>query len=98
MQLEKWPESQLEYWQAINTVTEHIRDLLDNLSRGNIDDLDGSATEKIKKGFETLEKLKTDLVQKFRIAHPTMDVARIEPDLRDYWEWDREMKLLAANK
>lgn len=105
MQLEKQPETQEDYWEAIESLGGYIYGTSRGISKGHIepsDEVSGSIEDarKIQKG------LVWDIYKKFGVIPPewfnapndeTIDRTPEEPG-KQYWDWYREQKKLFAKK
>jgi hypothetical protein len=100
MELAAQPETELEYWGAIESLGGFIWSTNHGLSHGRIQDPEGKIGKEIVEVGELSLKLVTELGEKFGII-PPQDCPRPDNDgnypqppegKKYYWPWYREMK------
>jgi len=98
MKLKKWPATEQEYWETIESLGEIIWRMDHDLADGRIRDPEGRVAQNIDDSQKLLEKLVAELEEKFGIIstnHPAKTDGEY-PDppkgQRWYWVWYGEMK------
>jgi len=103
MELKKHPETEMEYWETIETLGGFIWSTNHGLSHGRIDDPTGDLFKEVTSAQEISDKLVRELGEKFGVIPPN-DCPRVEIDQQPppapegkiyYWNWYRKMKELA---
>lgn len=100
MELIKQPETEVEYWEAIEGLGGYIWSTNHGLCHGHIEDKDGEVAKSIDEARGISERLVTELGEKFGVIHPK-DCPRVEPGQQAppppdgkvyYWDWYKRMK------
>jgi len=100
MKLKKQPETEVEYWEAIEELGGYIWSTNHELCHGRIEDEDGKIAKSIEEATQISERLVTELGEKFGVIHPR-DCPRVEPgqpippppDGKVYYrDWYKRMK------
>lgn len=78
MKLEKEPETEAEYWLTIDALGEYTWRMNHDLGDGRIKDPDCSVAQSISDGEKILERLVSEVCQKFGVIHPK-DTPKTEP-------------------
>lgn len=103
MALEKQPETELEYWQAICATEREILRISDGFRRGLIP-IDKRSKEKqaLEIAKIRLDSLLIDIEHKFgvlcRKKHPVIFARGIPQDKKDYLNWWNEMDTRAKSE
>jgi hypothetical protein len=108
MKLNKWPETELEYWAAIESLGGFMHRMNHGLAHGRIDDESGGVASDIMDAQEIQQKLAAEITEKFGVCHETADGERVGrngidgewPELPEngkiwYWQWYEKMKVEA---
>ena len=106
MQLTKQPETEVEYWEAIEGLGGFIWATEHDMGHGRILDTDGSVRREIAEARQISQRLVNELTNKFGVINPS-DRAGIKPGQpvppapegkTYYWDWYKKMKLQVYSK
>lgn len=78
MELKKQPETEVEYWEAIEGLGGYIWSTNHGLCHSHIEDKDGKVVESIKEAVQISERLVVEIGKKFGVIHPR-DCPKVEP-------------------
>jgi hypothetical protein len=100
MELKKQPETELEYWGAIEALGGFSWRMNHDLSDGRIDDPSGSIDQDIGSARKIQETLVAELTEKFGVIHPKdcpqVEIGQKQPPAPEgkiyYWDWYEKMK------
>jgi hypothetical protein len=100
VELKKQPETEIEYWKAIEGLGGYIWSTRHALANGRIDDEDGEVAKSIVDAQAILEGLVSELEVKFGVIHPKdcprdtgkQDVPPSPEGKTYYWAWYKRMK------
>ena len=102
MELEKQPQTEMEYWAAIESLGGFIWQMGHDLSHGRIEDPKGSVSNEIGEAREIQKKLVTEIYEKFGVIDPQTEGSpgrSIDgnyppaPEGKQwYWAWYYKMK------
>lgn len=100
MKLTKQPETEVEYWEAIEVFGGYIWSTNHALCHGRIEDSSGKVAKSIEEAVAISERLIVELGEKFGVMHPR-DCPKVEPGQQlppppdgkvYYWDWYKRMK------
>lgn len=100
MELTKQPETEVQYWETIETLGGYIFSTSHALRHGHIKDRDGEVAKSIEDAGQISERLVTELGNKFGVIHPK-DCPMVKPGQTDlsppegkvyYRDWYNGMK------
>ncbi len=101
MELKKQPETEMEYWEAIEALGGYVWSTNHAMSHGRIEDPDGEVAMSVVKAQGVLEGLVGELEGKFGVIHPKncpkVEFGKQPPPAPEgksyYWDWYKRMKL-----
>lgn len=100
MELKKHPETEMEYWAAIEGLGRYIQSTRHGLFRDHIQDPDGKVAASISEAQALSRLLVDELKLKFHVI-PPKDLPQVAPDEKRppapegqiyYWDWYEKMK------
>jgi len=100
LELKKQPETEMEYWETIEALGGFVWRMNHDLGDGRIEDPDGEIAQAIEEGKQILNRLATELSEKFGVIQPK-DYPKTEPGQERppapegkiyYWDWYQKMK------
>ena len=103
MELQKQPETEMEYWQAIEGLGGFIWSTNHDLADGRIQDPSGGMDRDIQDARQISTRLVSELGEKFGVI-PPQDYPKVELGQKPpkapkgkkyYWDWYKKMKKLA---
>ncbi|MBI2474012.1 hypothetical protein HYV70_05680 [Candidatus Uhrbacteria bacterium] len=103
MELKKQPETEMEYWETIESLGGFIWRINHELGHGRIDDPTGELSKEVVSAQKISDSLVRELDEKFGVIHPS-DVPPVEMGQKPppapegkiyYWNWYQKMKELA---
>jgi hypothetical protein len=104
--LKKQPETEMEYWKAIEGLGGYIWSTNHGLSRYHIEDPDGKISKHLREVSEEIQGLSREITEKFGIILPVdypviafnKELPKAPEGKRYYWDWYREMKKSYSQK
>ncbi len=102
MELEKRPETELEYWATIEQLGGFIWRMNHDLADGRITDPDGAIDHDINQAHELTQQLLKEIEDKFGVIPPDLKNKQAgeksaPPGKIHYWDWYKQMKRQCYN-
>lgn len=110
MELAKQPETELEYWEAIEWIGGYIWSTMHAINRGHLEDADGAIAKDVASARDIQQKLVDEIIEKFGVIHPKdcpkpksgSGVIPAPEGKIYYWDWyhklEREYSLIEYQK